>query len=297
MAWTISALALFVYLVGTRSGVLLAGVAWTRRRPALAVASWAALVTAFLFVLSLLTLMLLAWPSGPVHAWIEHFHDCVPGHTHTGEIVAIAVVVLVSALLLRVSYRGLARAGKTYAGRRRHHLSVMLVATYPEQPRDVCLIDHPAPVVYCLPRRRRPIVMTTGALAELSPAQAEAVLAHERTHLRHHHHGLLAVVDALRVAFPWATTIAQAQSELSELIELAADDAAALRCGPAPVIDALRQLTPSPLGPEPGTGLEQRIARLEGRAASRNSPPRAALALLGTACGVLVTAVAVQLSC
>nr|BFE78379.1 hypothetical protein GCM10020093_009800 [Planobispora longispora] len=103
--------------------------------------------------------------------------------------------------------------------------------------------------------------MTTGTLERLDALQVAAVLEHERAHLRHRHHLLLAVVDALGTALPWSRTVRRARAELPALVEMAADDAAARRHGPVPVIGALRLLAPAPLQPRdlgrtpvPGSG-------------------------------------------
>src|SRR5262249_19472861 len=65
--------------------------------------------------------------------------------------------------------------------------------------------------------------------AALTPQQLRAVLAHERTHLRRHHHLLLALATSLARAFPRVPLLTQAQPQLAVLAEMAADDAAARR--------------------------------------------------------------------
>src|SRR6266702_608182 len=45
------------------------------------------------------------------------------------------------------------------------------------------VLDAPQPAAYCVPGRPAAIVLTSGALAVLGPAQLGAVLAHERAHL------------------------------------------------------------------------------------------------------------------
>nr|BFE78378.1 hypothetical protein GCM10020093_009790 [Planobispora longispora] len=41
-----------------------------------------------------LLILLLAWPPGPLHTWIEHLRSCLPGHAHTGELGTLAVAAL-----------------------------------------------------------------------------------------------------------------------------------------------------------------------------------------------------------
>jgi Zn-dependent protease with chaperone function len=206
---------------------------------------------------------------------------------------------------LRALYHGAVRARRTVAERRRHHDMVRLVARYPDDPSDVCLIEHPAPLVYCLPRRSRPIVMTTGALKRLDPDQVSAVLEHERAHLRRRHHLLLAVVDAVHAALPWSATLRHARSELSRLVEMVADDAAAYRCGHVPVIGALRrlELKSGPPGGLAAAGesrqlLDQRIARLEsGETPARLSTGARIALALPPLVGLFIVAAGLLLSC
>ncbi len=88
------------------------------------------------------------------------------------------------------------------------------------------LIDNAAPAAYCLPGREQRIVLTTGALAALSPGELDAVLAHERAHHAGRHHLILAGAQAIARAFPVVPLFAAAPLEIARLVELAADDAA-----------------------------------------------------------------------
>ncbi|TMR89860.1 M48 family metalloprotease [Nonomuraea basaltis] len=305
MAGNIAGLIVAAFLMAHLAGPVLARARWLRRHPGVAVAVWAGVVAGVVVVLLALTGSVLAWPPGPVHSWVEHLRSCLPGHTHSGELATMTLAVLSGGALLRALLHGAARARRTIAERRRHHDMVRLIARYPDDPSDVCLIEHPAPVVYCLSQRSRPIVMTTGTLERLDAYQLSAVLEHERTHLRRRHHLLLAVVDAVQAALPWSATLRHARSELSRLVEMVADDAAAHRYGPAPVIGALRslELRSGPPGGLAAAGetrelLEQRIARLESGEVPGRLSVGAAIAL---ACpplfGLIVIAVGLQLSC
>ncbi|MDP4505435.1 M56 family metallopeptidase [Nonomuraea turcica] len=305
MAGNIAGLIVLAFLTTHLAGPMVARAGWLRRHAGLAVVVWAGVVASVVVVLLALMGSVLAWPPGPVHSWVEHLLSCLPGHTHSGELTTMALALVSGGVLLRALYVGAARVRRTTIGRRRHHDMVRLVARYPDDPDDVCLIEHPAPVVYCLPRRSRPIVMTTGALERLDADQLSAVLEHERTHLRRRHHLLLAVVDAVQAALPWSATIRHARSELSRLVEMVADDAAAHRCGRAPVIGALRRLElgSGPPGGLAATGesrqlLDQRIARLESEEAPGRLSAGAAIALaLSPPFALVVVAVGLQLSC
>jgi Zn-dependent protease with chaperone function len=90
-----------------------------------------------------------------------------------------------------------------------------------------------------MPYGRYRLVVSAGALAALGTEQLQAVLAHERAHLRYRHHLILAAAAALARAFPRVPLLAQAGPELGVLAEMAADDAAARRHGPDHLAKAL----------------------------------------------------------
>ena len=99
------------------------------------------------------------------------------------------------------------------------------------------VLDVPQRAAYCVPPGI--IVVTSGALGILGPAQLDAVLAHERAHLAGRHHLLLAVTKGLAATFPAVPLFARAQAEIARLAEMAADDTAAKRTGRRPLIEAL----------------------------------------------------------
>jgi Zn-dependent protease with chaperone function len=71
------------------------------------------------------------------------------------------------------------------------------------------IIDDDAPAFYCLPSgRRQVIVVSSGALARLTPRQVRAVLAHKRAHLRGRHYLILAAAAPLARAFPAVSLLA-----------------------------------------------------------------------------------------
>jgi Zn-dependent protease with chaperone function len=101
------------------------------------------------------------------------------------------------------------------------------------------VLDAPQPVAYCLPGRPATIVVTSGALDLLDPAQLAAVLAHERAHLAGRHHLLIALTRGLAFIFPAVPLFARGADSVSRLAEMCADDAAARRSGRGPLITAL----------------------------------------------------------
>jgi Zn-dependent protease with chaperone function len=106
------------------------------------------------------------------------------------------------------------------------------------QARTVVL-DSPKPVAYCVPGRPAAIVLSTGALALLDPAQLTAVLAHERAHLAGRHHLFLVLTRVLAVTFPAVPLFTRGAAEVARLAEMCADDAAARRSGRRALLTAL----------------------------------------------------------
>lgn len=87
------------------------------------------------------------------------------------------------------------------------------------------------------------IVMSDALRDHLAPNLVAAALEHERAHLRGRHHALVVVVDTLAAALPICPLLRAAPAAVKDLVELAADDQAARRCGAAPVREALSRLT------------------------------------------------------
>ena len=149
-------------------------------------------------------------------------------------------------------------------GRARHDEALALVGRRGPVP-GMVLLEDDRPAVYCVPGRRR-IVFTTGALRRLDSRQLDAVLAHERAHLTGRHHLVIILATAFRRAFPHAGFFAVAASQISCLVEMAADDAAARRAHRLTLAGALLTLAEArvPAGAlgAGGTAGAQRIQRL-----------------------------------
>jgi Zn-dependent protease with chaperone function len=119
-------------------------------------------------------------------------------------------------------------ASLAIAGNRRQrarHDDALTVIARPGPAPDVRIIDDDRSAVYCIPGHGR-IVLTTGALQCLDSLQLDAVLAHERAHLSGRHHLVVTFASALRDAFPVIAFFSLAARQVSDLVEVAADDAA-----------------------------------------------------------------------
>jgi Zn-dependent protease with chaperone function len=209
-------------------------------------------------------------PHGLVHRAAEWLANCWHHH-HEGANgpASYALNALLLGGSLAATVMAVLRYRSTVTRRRRHQDALRFVVRAGDLD-DVCILDHPVPVVYCVPSRRRPIVVSSGALDRLKDTQLQAVLTHERAHLRHRHHLLLTAVDALAAALFWSPTFRTARHSLPILLEMTADDIAARRWGREAVATALRILTvaPSPVGGLAAGGsdasqLDRRLNRLK----------------------------------
>ncbi|MQA97737.1 MAG: M48 family metalloprotease [Streptosporangiales bacterium] len=108
--------------------------------------------------------------------------------------------------------------------RRRHRALLELVGRGDPAVPGALVLDHPAAAAYCLPGVRSRVVVSAGVLDLLDDAELQAVLAHERAHLRARHDLVLIPFTALRRAFPNTRFATEAYSAVGLLIEMCADD-------------------------------------------------------------------------
>lgn len=236
------ALAGCVLVLGHLAGPLLLRGRWSAGIPGTAVALWSAAAGGTALALTGLVGLGLLWPSTPGHRLIDWIADCLPKDGHTISLVAALTTALLLAAGATALRLAVPRVIRTIRERREHRKMLDVVAGDLAEVPDVRVLEHPLPLIYCLPAGERPIVVTTGALQRLDPSEVEAVLAHERAHLRQRHHLVLMLVDALRAAVPWLGTLRLAHTTLPGLLELAADDSAARIHGSAPLMSALQKL-------------------------------------------------------
>ncbi|MCU1513061.1 MAG: peptidase, partial [Microbacteriaceae bacterium] len=109
----------------------------------------------------------------------------------------------------------------------RHRQLVTLLSTpMPERP-GLRLIDHEAPVAYCLPGTTRSVtVLSAGLLELLDESQLAAVISHENAHATQRHHLVLLAFRAWRASLPWFPIATRALVAVTTLVEMLADDRA-----------------------------------------------------------------------
>lgn len=270
---------------------LLGGAAWTRRAPRLAIGLWQAAAASLIGAVLLAALALTVSAARVSGGLARLLHLCeVVLRDHYGPLAQPAGALLGAGVAASLLTWLLAHLAVAYvAGRRLHraHVDTLTLVARRDAALGVHVLDHDRPAAYCLPSRRGPIVLTRAALELLTPAQLAAVLAHERAHLAGHHHRVLGVARTLDRAFGFVPLFRRAATELAQLVELAADDAAAGRQDRRSVAAALATVAG---GPVPGAALAagsvcatQRVRRM--LAAPAPLPRSARLA-----CGVAAAA-------
>jgi Zn-dependent protease with chaperone function len=217
-----SAIAQTVYLaiVGLLVPIALRRARWVLRAPRLGIALWQALSAAWIGAVVILGLTLaqgvlerLAWPDGR------------PAITARDLLAAIIGAGLATTVISRAVYV-VARELAWTRRKRREHVLALSIAGQPADALDATIVEHSIPAVYSLPAKdtRSTVVISTAALELLSREELAAVVAHERGHLRHHHHWVTALAGALDLAFRGVPLLRHARREIEILAEMAADD-------------------------------------------------------------------------
>lgn len=234
---------------------LLGRAGWTYRAPRASIILWQSLaLSAILAVLGAgLSTALWLVTTGTLGTWkiVIHF----------------AVLTLTAIVALRIGWSLVTVARETRRRRHRHRNLLDVLATIDGALPGLRILEEETPVAFCLPDRAHArVIVSRGALDNLSVEQLEAVLEHERAHVRRRHDLVLEGFLILHRAFPRMSGTDSARRQSQILIELLADDAALRRSGPAPLAQALLALAAGPI-PQgslgAGTATALRLERLE----------------------------------
>ena len=257
-------------LLGVVGPMILRRGTWAARSPRLAIACWQTLSASVLVSITLAGLTLAA-PSAPfstnlaavLRACLMAFKNGYATPAGVGAILGgLVLATAVVARSLGCLVAGLIRSARE----RSRHVQTLSLITRSCEHSGTVILNHATPAAYCLPGRHRRVVLTSAALDTLDSHQLQAVLAHERAHLSGRHHLVLEAAAALTRAFPRVPLFAQAQDEITRLVELVADDAAARRYGRLPVATAMVTMSrgdaPSMALAAGGAGALERVRRL-----------------------------------
>jgi bla regulator protein blaR1 len=222
----------------------LACASWPRRSPAIAIALWQAIG--------------LAWGLATVGALAGFGASGLAGRSAVGlsgvasaaaqaagvlagkgataikgwdVLAALRVLSLLAGVVLLAVLCWILVAAIAAVLRARHRQRALLGLLAHDDPKvpGALVVDYPAAAAYCVPGLRSAIVISAGALDLLDQAELEAVLAHERAHLRARHDLVLLPFCALLRAFRWSALALAANSQVALLVEMMADDRARRR--------------------------------------------------------------------
>jgi Zn-dependent protease with chaperone function len=223
---TALALGLLAALLAWPVPAALARARWPQRDPLVALVCWQAIGLAggLSIIGALLVHGLAPWGHSLPEAW-WHWVTRQPAQeaVRGDHWVAQTLAAVLALELLGVLVLSLLRTART---RRRHRALLELVVEPPAPGEDTRLLDHPAPVAFCIPGARPLLVLSSGMVAELDGPQVDAVVAHERAHLAEHHHLLLLPFVAWRAALPVLPAADRAHDAVRDLVEMRADDVA-----------------------------------------------------------------------
>ncbi|MDQ1385730.1 MAG: hypothetical protein QOG65_3109, partial [Actinomycetota bacterium] len=152
------------------------------------------------------------------------FSGGLPAQANFWQMFALSGAILLSAHLVLNLALTFVRAERS---RTRHQQLVSLLsAPMPERP-GMRLIDHEAPVAYCLPGTTRSVtVLSAGLVDLLDEEQLRAVISHENAHATQRHHLVLMAFRAWRASLPWFPIATRALVAVTTLVEMLADDRA-----------------------------------------------------------------------
>ena len=258
---------------------LLARASWPLRAPRAAMVLWqaialAAVLSAFSAGLAIATRVLMPGPDGRPTASVIGAADRLGWPLWAGYIGVFTLTVLVGVRLMVA----VARVAIANRRRRAHHRMVVdlvgvghgaALSPTCSRTRDLRVLDVPQPLAYCLPGVRSRVVVSEGTLNTLADAEVNAILTHERAHLRARHDLVLEAFTAVHAAFPRLVRSANALRAVQLLVELLADDAAVRAAGRTPLARALVACAsgsaPSGALAAGGPSTIVRVRRLSGR--------------------------------
>lgn len=228
---------------------------WTYRAPRASIILWQSLALAAILAVLGAGLSTALWlvTTGTLASWKILIH--------------FAVLTLTAIVALRIGWSLVSVVRETRQRRHRHRNLLDVLATPDGAVPGLRILEEETPVAFCLPDRTHArVIVSRGALDNLSSEQLEAVLEHERAHVRRRHDLVLEGFLILHRAFPRMRGTDSARRQSQILIELLADDAALRRIGAAPLAQALVSLAAGPiprgtLGA--GTATALRLERLE----------------------------------
>ncbi|WP_036489899.1 M56 family metallopeptidase, partial [Nocardioides sp. CF8] len=136
--------------------------------------------------------------------------------THGWSTPSALALVVTAVVAVRLAIAG-HRVGTSLRSLRRHHREQLDLVT--RRRGRLAVLETEQPLAYCVPSLRTSrVVVSQGALDRLAPDELDAVLAHERAHLRARHDLVLEAFSVLHRAFPRWVSSASALQEVRMLV-------------------------------------------------------------------------------
>jgi Zn-dependent protease with chaperone function len=202
-------------------------------------------------------------------------------HVPAWRLVCGILAATITVVLLTV----LARTAVLTVRRRHSHRQVLDLLTRPPartdagrrglMAPDVRILDHRSAIAYTLPGWHSRVVLSAGLIDLLTGPELDAVIEHERAHLRARHDLLVLPFQAWALALGWVPGVRLAGGSVAELTEMLADDVAAGRTSRAALASALAKVALSGSGQDvaapdrpmdspaiTGTAVTDRVRRL-----------------------------------
>jgi Zn-dependent protease with chaperone function len=217
--------------------------------PRSAVTAW--LIAIGSVVLTWLTIVVLVivdviahWHNGDsfVVSCVRFLCDLAAGRAGSApQVMLLASAIAVVGVVAVIGIRLVRTIGRLHAHAYGHAEAVRLVGR-PTGERDVYVVDAAERTAYCVAGKPPAIVVTTAAVAALDERELAAVLAHERAHLDGHHPRIVTTLRGVALVFPRLALMTRGADEVSRLLEMCADDAAARRHGKRALLTGLMAL-------------------------------------------------------
>ena len=265
-------LLLFAAAASVLAPRVLARAGWVYRCPRLGIAAWYAVLAAVITAVTGAVVAVVApWRAADAPictAW----RWCVQAARGDFGAVGRAVVAVAAlagvALAVRLLLTGV-RVARSASARRREHRRMLAVLGRPAPELGATVVFNALPAAYVVAGAGRRVVVTTGALDQLTGDEVAAVLAHERAHAAGRHDLLLDGVRLLQLAFPRMVLFAVAREQLCRLVEMRADEVATVRHPRISLARALVTMACANATGEPVPGLAGAVAATGGDAAER----------------------------
>lgn len=239
-----ASLLLGVLIVGWCSPPILARFGTPQGSPAAAMTWW--LMTAFGMLAGAVGgVLLLALPGhGPADQILRLVDACLSSISHDGipsldPVAGSASGALLASALFRLFLSSVRRRRHRNQLHRRHLDALRLSGSRSSGRVRTLWLPHDHPIAYSLGGRRAMIVASDGLRTRLTPAELQAVFAHENAHVRSRHHLLTGCAEVLGKTLRFVPLMRELPKVISLFVELAADQTAAAQCGAGPVRSAL----------------------------------------------------------